>query len=139
MTELKVNKNSRMRDHAVRFEIEKLQKSISNIEKNIADFDAEYESQVNEIEEEINYDPWFYAAIIICFLWFIYKIFTDRLLIIFSSFIFLLIICGLFFLYKKFLHRDKRLQDIKDEHQHKIEEQEKLIATRRKELAEYEE
>lgn len=138
MSELRINKSDGMSDHAIQFEIDKLQKSIKMLEANIADLNVEYEKQMGELAEERNYDPWFYAGIGVCVVWFIYKLFTDRLLIIFFSFFFLGIVCTAFYLYKNFLHKGKRVIGIKEDHQAKLKKQEELLAKRREELAQYE-
>lgn len=119
-----------MSDHAVKFEIEKLQKSISTIEKNIAKVNADYEKEMGELAEERNYDPWFYAAGALLFILFLFKR-------TFSSFFLLLLFAGLFYAYKKFLHKERRVIDIKEEFAKNLKEQEELLAKRQEELKKY--
>lgn len=120
-----------MSDHAIQFEITKLQKSISAIENNITDIREEYDQQMTELAEEKNYDPWFYSAGIILVILFLFKL-------TFSCFFLLLIFGGLFYCYKKFLHKEKRVIDIKKDFEQKLQEQKELLAKRQGELQKYE-
>ena len=137
-TDLKINKIEGMSDHAIQFEIENLRKSISAIEGNISDIKAEYDKQMSELAEETNYDPWFYAAIGFSAIWLLYKLFTASLFIAFSSFCLLAFICGMFYIYKKFLHKEKRVVEIKAESEKRLQEQEGILLLRHKELENYE-
>ena len=137
-TDLKINKSKGMDDHAIQFEIRKLQESISSIETNISDIKTEYDKQMRELAEETNYDPWFYAAIGFSAVWFLYKLFSASLVIIFSSFVLLIFLCCMFYVYKKFLHKETRVIEIKEEYEKNLLEQEKLLAERREALSQYE-
>jgi len=127
---LKINKTEGMNDHAVKFEIDKLQKSLFSIEKNIVQIKEEYDKQMSELAEEKNYDPWFYLAGALLFILFLFKL-------TFSSFVLLAIFAGIFIAYKKFLHKEKRVVEINKEYQSKLKKQETLLAGRQEELQKY--
>jgi Ca2+/Na+ antiporter len=129
-TNLKIKKNEGMSDHAIQFEITKLQKSISSIEANIAKITEEYDKQMSELAEERNYDPWFYAAGALLFVLFLFKL-------TFSSFLILMLFIGLFVAYKKFLHKEKRVIEIKQDYEQNLKNQENLLVKRHEELEKY--
>ena len=129
-SDLKINKTDGMSNHAIQFEIDKLQKSVSSIEKNIVKIKEEYDKEMSELAEEKNYDPWFYVAGALLFILFLFKL-------TFSSFFLLAIFVGLFVAYKKFLHKEKRVVEINQEYKSKLKEQETLLADRQEELQKY--
>ncbi len=109
------------------FEAGQLRKAVAEIEKNIAEIEKGFELKTGELAKERNYEPWFYMALGIAVLFFLFKL-------TFSSFFLAAFLGGLVYLYKKFLHKDVRMLELKFEHDKNMESQIKLLGQRRKEL-----
>ena len=88
------------------FEAGQLRKAVAEIEKNIAEIEKGFELKTGELAKERNYEPWFYMALGIAVLFFLFKL-------TFSSFFLAAFLGGLVYLYKKFLHKDVRMLELK--------------------------
>jgi len=128
MAELKLNKRETASEHNTLFEIDKLEKSIVDIEHNITDINEEFHLQMKDLAKERNYEPWFKVALITGIVWFIYKH-------SFSSFFLFLILLACFLIYKKFFHKEKRVLELKEDLKVKLQPKEAILAQQKKEVA----
>ncbi|MBN1865385.1 MAG: hypothetical protein JW808_10825 [Victivallales bacterium] len=124
---LKLKNDSGKTSGSNSFEAGQLHRGVAEIERKIAEIEEEFKAKSDELSKERNYEPWFYIALGIGVLFFLFKL-------TFSSFFLAAFLGGLVYLYKKFLHKDVRILEMQKVHEKNLELQRQLLGQRRKEL-----
>jgi hypothetical protein len=121
---LKLNTDENKVSYEAVVESELIKKSIVTLEKTILEINNRYSENIQEIEEEKDYELYIKIGLGIVVLLFLFKL-------TFSSFFFVLIMVGLYLAFKKFLSKEARIADLKQQCKVELKEKEELLRKQR--------
>lgn len=127
MSKLSLNKSESNSESINEFEVGQLKKSIFSLEEKIVENRDDYEKSMSELAEERNYDLWFQIGGGLLIILFLFKR-------TFSSFFIVLIFGAIYYGYRKYLRKENRVVEIKEDYEKRLNELELLLDKRKKEL-----